>query len=557
MKLEDDVKDQPVRVLLVDDDQDNYIIIRDLLAQAEASGFYLDWVATYESGLEAIEQHEHDIYLVDYRLGERTGLELLREALRNGFGTPIILLTGQGNHEIDLEAMEAGAADYLVKGQMETSMLERSIRYAIERHRTLEALQASEAANRALLAETQRRLKAQIALREAGAIIFSALELETVLSRIAEQMAKAIDATSGYICSIDRQKRTAIVLGEYIGPHACAQEQVSDLGVTYEEIDIQFLEPLLNGRLWFDQLDDPDLPEGDRRHMEEYGAQSILYIPLFIRGQTLGYAELWETRRRREFTEEEMALCQAIARNAAVALENARLYQQAQREIEERKRAEGQIRTSLREKEVLLQEIHHRVKNNLQIISSVLKLQAGFVTNQQALATLRDSQNRIRSMALIHEKLYQTEDLSGIDLAEYIRDLASYLFGSYRSSAGVAVELKIQVEPVLMEIDSAVPCGLILNELICNALEHGFRSNGDRSGDQNPEIRIQLHQEENNRLALIVGDNGIGLPSSDLGELTTQSLGLQLVSVLVGQLDGTLEICNQGGAQFKIAFAIP
>jgi two-component sensor histidine kinase len=276
-----------------------------------------------------------------------------------------------------------------------------------------------------------------------------------------------------------------------------------------------------------------------------------------MKDEPVGYVELWESRRWREFTPDEIEVCEGIASQAAVALENARLYQQAQQEIEERERAENQIRASLREKEVLLQEIHHRVKNNLQIISSVLKLQSDFVTDQQALTILRDSQNRVRSMALIHEKLYQSEDLSAVDLAEYIRDLASYLFGSYRSGLATAVELKIQAEPVLLEIDSAVPCGLILNELISNTLEHAFPSNGGGPGHQNAEIRIQLRQGENNQLTLIVGDNGTGLPTTDLCELTTQSLGLQLVSVLVGQLDGTLEINNQGGAQFKITFAIP
>jgi two-component sensor histidine kinase/FixJ family two-component response regulator len=556
MKLEDDVKDQPVRVLLVDEDEDNYIIIRDLLAQAEVSGFYLEWVTTYASGLEAIGQHEHDIYLIDYRLGERTGIELLREALKNGSGSPIILLTGQGDHKIDLQAMEAGAADYLVKGQMETSILERSIRYAIERYRTLEALRSSEAANRVLLAETQKRLKEQIALREAGTIISSTLDLKAVLTRIAEQMAKAINATSAYINSYDQATGSTTVIADYISPNACPEEQVSDLGVTYVAHDLITKGILQFGGHEICHEDSPRIAEAERAHMRTYGAKSILYVPLWMKDEPIGYLELWESRRRREFTPDEIEVCEGIASQAAVALENARLYQQAQQEIEERKRAEGQIRASLREKEVLLQEIHHRVKNNLQIISSVLKLQAGFVTNQQALAILRNSQNRIRSMALIHEKLYQTEDLSEINLAEYIRDLASYLFGSYRSSLQAPVELKIRAEPVLLEIESAVPCGLILNELVCNALEHGFRSNRDRPDDQTAEIRIELRQEDS-QLSLIVSDNGIGLPSSDLGELTTQSLGLQLVSVLVGQLGGTLEICMQGGTQFKITFAIP
>jgi PAS domain S-box-containing protein len=133
-----------VNVLLVEDDEEDYLITRSLLSQIKPVTFALDWVATYEAALESIANHQHDVYLVDYRLGARDGLEFLQAALANGCRTPIILLTGQSNEDIDLAAMKAGAADYLVKGQIDAALLERSIRYAIERNRTLEALHKSE-----------------------------------------------------------------------------------------------------------------------------------------------------------------------------------------------------------------------------------------------------------------------------------------------------------------------------------------------------------------------------------------------------------------------------
>jgi PAS domain S-box-containing protein len=337
---------QAVRVLLVDDDEDDYILTRDLLAEIGREKFDLEWMATYAAGLEVIKQKRHDVYLLDYRLGERDGLELLREALRGDCRAPMILLTGQGDRQVDVEAMKAGAADYLVKGQIDAPVLERSIRYALELTRMLETLRQSEATNRTLLAETHRRLREQIVLREAGTIISSRLDLKAVLSRIAEQMAQAVDATSAYICSLEAEAMVYTVAAEYIGPQACPQEQVSDLGIIYLDDDARFLETLQAGRPDISQIDDPDLAEAERAHLQQYGARTILYIPLQVRGQVIAFAELWESRRRREFTSEEIALCQALAQQAAIAIENARLYEEAQQEIAERKRAEAALRES-------------------------------------------------------------------------------------------------------------------------------------------------------------------------------------------------------------------
>ena len=122
-----------IKVLLVDDDEDDYLITRDLLLDVEALEYDLDWISSYEEALEAIERNQHDIFLIDYRLGQRDGMQLLHEALDGGCTAPIILLTGQGDRKVDMEAMKAGAADYLVKGKIDHSMLERSIRHSIER----------------------------------------------------------------------------------------------------------------------------------------------------------------------------------------------------------------------------------------------------------------------------------------------------------------------------------------------------------------------------------------------------------------------------------------
>ncbi len=216
-------------------------------------------------------------------------------------------------------------------------------------------------------------------------------------------------------------------------------------------------------------------------------------------------------------------------------------------DITERKGAEEQIKASLKEKEVLLKEIHHRVKNNLQIISSLLNLQSNFVEDKQTIEVFQDSQNRIRSMALVHEKLYRSENLARIDFAEYIRDLAAYLFHSHRANTQ-GITLKIQIDEVFLGIDTAISCGLILNELISNALKHAF-PNG-RAG----ETRLECRASNDGQLTLIVADNGVGFPEA-LDFRETTSLGLQLVTALVDQLDGTIDMHRNTGTEFKITFA--
>jgi two-component sensor histidine kinase len=217
-----------------------------------------------------------------------------------------------------------------------------------------------------------------------------------------------------------------------------------------------------------------------------------------------------------------------------------------QGEITERKRAEEQIKTSLREKEILLQEIHHRVKNNLQVISSLLYLQSTSIEDQQSLEILQDSQNRVRTMALVHERLYQSEDLAKISLAEYIRNLANNLFQSYDIHPG-AIKLKVNVGEVHLGIDTAIPCGLIVNELVSNCLKHAFPDG--RAG----EIRIEFWADGDGRYNLIVSDDGVGFPQ-DIDFRTTSSLGLQLVNNLTTQLRGTIGLDRTGGTAFKIAF---
>ena len=216
------------------------------------------------------------------------------------------------------------------------------------------------------------------------------------------------------------------------------------------------------------------------------------------------------------------------------------------RDISERKHTEEQIKKSLDEKEVLLREIHHRVKNNIQVISSMLNLYSAYIKDEPYLDAFQDIQNRIKSMALIHEKLYQTKDMARVDFNEYIKDLINGLFRFYGININ-KIKPKIEVKGVTLGLDSGIPCGLIINELVSNSLKHGFGK------DMEGMIHIKMKPENENAVALIVSDNGKGFPQ-DLNFKNTKTFGLQLVITLVEQLGGSIELNNEGGTEFKITF---
>jgi PAS domain S-box-containing protein len=221
-------------------------------------------------------------------------------------------------------------------------------------------------------------------------------------------------------------------------------------------------------------------------------------------------------------------------------------FQAIYRDITERKQAEEVIQASLREKETLLREIHHRVKNNMQVISSLFNLQAEHITDEKARRMLKDGQLRIRSMALIHEKLYQSRNLSKIDFADYLRTLSEHLFQFFKDEADRS-RLETDLEHIHLDINSAVPCGLIINELVSNALRHAFPEG--RKG----VIRIGMRREGDGTVELRIADDGVGIPEG-VDFRDTESLGLQIVNLLVGQLEGTIELDRKEGTAFTITF---
>ncbi|CAJ35860.1 sensor histidine kinase [Methanocella arvoryzae] len=215
------------------------------------------------------------------------------------------------------------------------------------------------------------------------------------------------------------------------------------------------------------------------------------------------------------------------------------------RDISDRKAAEEQLNNSLKEKEVLLKEIHHRVKNNLQIISSLLNLQSAYIKDDRDLHIFKDCQNRVRSMALVHEKLYRSESLSKIDFGEYVRSLAGTLYNSYGATQE-QIRFDLDIKDIFLDVDAAIHCGLLVNEIISNSFKHAFP--GGRKG------RVWVNMKEDARgIDMVIGDDGVGLPE-DMDIYNTGTLGIQLVTSLAAQIGGDLTLDRSNGTVYRIRF---
>jgi len=329
-----------------------------------------------------------------------------------------------------------------------------------------------------------------------------------------DPLAKILDLADDAIISIDEDQR--IILFNR------GAERI--FGYSAVEVSGQKIDLLLP----------PHLIAAHRMHIQEFNNSQVTARRMGERTEILG--------RRKNGTE-----FPAEASISKVQVEGQVMFTVILRDVTQRMIAEERIKTSLREKEALLKEIHHRVKNNLQVVSSLLGLQSRAVSDTQLRKMFQESQNRIHSMALLHESLYQSENLSQVNFPEYIRELAAHLFHSY----GVAPErihLRTDLDRLALNLDAAVPCGLIINELVSNSLKYAFPDG--RTG----EVRIELREHQGGMARLVVADNGIGL-RSDLDWANTRSLGLRLVRTLAQQLGGELEVNSQTGTKVQLTFA--
>jgi two-component sensor histidine kinase len=310
-----------------------------------------------------------------------------------------------------------------------------------------------------------------------------------------------------------------------------AADQEQSHPAAYVQALVNILEDFAAERQWQDQsqkavlniLDD----FGAERHRLEATQKAILNI-----------AEDGETERQR-LRETQRAVLNILD---DLGTEKA-LLEKTQGEVV---RSEKAMRGSLREKEVLLKEIHHRVKNNLQVISSLLNLQARYLPDPAAREIFRASQHRVQSIALVHEKLYQSADLSHVDFGDYTVALLDNLFETF-DAGHRGISKTIDIGATRLSVDIAIPCGLIVNELVTNALKHAFP--GRREGT----VRVVLREEADGTLDLTVGDDGVGLPEG-MDPRKTSSLGLDLVFTFADQLNAEVEIGRQGGSFYRFRF---
>jgi len=329
-----------------------------------------------------------------------------------------------------------------------------------------------------------------------------------------DPLAKILDLADDAIISVDDEQR--IILFNQ------GAERI--FGYSSLEMTGQLLDVLLPSRL----------VHAHRRHIHNFAASPVTARRMGERNDIMG--------RRKNGVE-----FPAEASISKVSVQDRNMYTVILRDVSERVAAEEKIKASLREKEALLKEIHHRVKNNLQVVSSLLGLQSRAVADEQTRKMFQESQDRIHSMALLHESLYQSNNLSRIDFPAYIRQLASHLFQSY----GVVAErihLRTDLDALYLGMDAAVPCGLIINELLSNSLKYAFPDG--REG----EVRIELREHMEGMARLVVSDNGIGL-RSDIDWVTARSLGLRLVRTLAEQLGAKIVVESKAGTKVLLTFA--
>ncbi|MGF2038770.1 MAG: PAS domain S-box protein [Nostoc sp. CmiVER01] len=289
------------------------------------------------------------------------------------------------------------------------------------------------------------------------------------------------------------------------------------------------------------------------RLLEQFEVKANLVVPILLEvsSQNLG-SHLWglliahQCSGFRHWEENQLDLLDQLTVQLAIAIQQSSILEQAQTELVQRQKAQVKLKNALAEKEVLLKEVHHRVKNNLQIVSSLLQLQSQTLKDPEAIKALRESQNRIESISLIHKNLYTSANIGQIDVADYIENLAASLLFSYQIYPG-KIALETDIDSVSLNADQAIACGLVINELISNALKHAFPN------QQAGIISIALRNVDNS-IEMTIRDNGIGLPDN-LDWTTTDSLGLSLVYDLVTeQLEGDITLERNHGTVFKIKF---
>lgn len=480
-----------MRLLLIDDNElDRMAIIRAL--SGTQKNIEIVEASTAATGLQCFDEGAFDAVLLDFRLPDMDGLDVLRQIRQHrDKHAAIIILTGADNELIEQECIEAGAQDFLLKQDVNHRHLTRSLLHASTRHivakRAAEQLHATMSLQSAILEGSGLSI---IATDPNGLILSFNRAAERMLGYRSEEM-------------VNRQTVSLIHQPEEVLARAEAIRQ--ETGQPIEAGFEVFVSQARTGRM----------EEREWTYVRKDGSS----LPICLSVTAL----------------------HDLAGNISGFLGIAS-------DISERKQREAEVQAALHEKETLLKEVYHRVKNNLQVVTSLFNLQQRSLPEGPARTSLKEGADRVRAMALVHEKLYQSASLSSIELGGYIGDLCAQL-GMAADAGTRGIDFVTQVEQIEVGLELAVPLGLLLNELISNSLKHAFPDG------QCGEIRVILRRVDNNHATLEVWDNGVGLGATQAPEQPA-SLGLRLVQTLSRQLDAELLMEQRAGAYSCIKFAL-
>ena len=367
------------------------------------------------------------------------------------------------------------------------------------------------------------------------------LQLEEILNTTVAELQQVLLADRVLVYQL-LPKSGGRVIAEAVA-EGCSQ--LVDRCFGEEVFPAQSYQLYLQGRICArSELDDPSVTPCVVEFMKQIQVRAKLVVPIIQHSQLWGLLIAHQCDRPREWLEWEINLFQQLVNQLAIAIQQSLLYQQLQAELSERKQAEANLKNSLKEKEILLKEIHHRVKNNLCVVASLLELQSNTVADPQIAKMFEESQNRLYSMALIHEKLYRSTNLAQINFGEYLEDLVSNLFHSYNISDN-RIQLQVLAEPIYLNLETATPCGLIANELVSNTLKHAFPEGTTGT------VSVECYQTGDREIHLFIKDNGIGFPQN-LDFRKTNSMGFQVVCTLTDQLEGSIELSRQTGTAFHL-----
>ena len=384
------------------------------------------------------------------------------------------------------------------------------------------------------LKETESKLKEELSINKSLACIYTPLVTpDSGMGQIGEavlrEAKKLTNSKYGYVSSTDWEttqsdhgsiSTTVDCQNNLVAPHWRKEHVESYPGLWGH---------CLNTREAFFTNSPQSHPSSQGTPRDHITLKNFLSVPVLLGDELVGQIALANTEN--QYQEEDVKAITRLAEFYALAIQ--------------KKRSDDKIRNSLKDKEILLQEIHHRVKNNMQIISSLLNLQSSFIKDPEAIDVFRESQNRVKSMALLHENLYQSRDMDRVDFKQYVKKLTDNLLITYSASAG-HIHREIRVEDVKLNIETAIPCGLIINELLTNSLKYAF-PNGEKG-----TLFLKIYAKDD-KYVLLLGDDGVGLPENFDPE-STQTLGLRLVHNLVNQIDGHLKIIPGEGTCFEIMF---